>query len=108
VGARPHRSRPARPSGTVIVWMGNASTRPRAWRVRTSSADTPSSAKVVLDMGVELLGGIGGADGVSEGGRTRDADPDDRPGRESTHTHLLEGVDIRRGSNTRARTGRTS
>ena len=67
VGARPQRSRPARPSGTVMAWMSNASVRPRAWRVSTSSAGTPSSAKVVLGMTGCVSWGLCCGFGVSGG-----------------------------------------
>ena len=52
-GARPQRSRPAKPSGRVRVWMANGRVDARAARVPTRSAGTPRSAKPrALDAGL--------------------------------------------------------
>src|SRR4051794_26796593 len=86
VGARPQRSRPARPSGTVMVWMSKASSRPRAWSVRTSSAGTPSAAK-----GGDMMGGSPGfvlRMGFGRVDGPRNTDPEDEPGVRETHTHV--------------------
>src|ERR1700737_3700203 len=46
VGARPQRSRPARPTGMVAVWMGKGTVMPRRVSRSAMSAGTPRSVNV--------------------------------------------------------------
>jgi hypothetical protein len=44
--ALPHTSRPARPSATVMAWMGKAVVMPWSSRALTRDGSTPNEAKV--------------------------------------------------------------
>src|SRR6186713_2836827 len=63
VGALPHTSRPARPSGTVTAWTGKGSVMPSSSRRAHRCAGTPRAAKVggmdgsLVERSGSLLGG---------------------------------------------------
>ena len=69
VGAFPHTSRPARASGSVMVWIGNGDVMPLASSADTMSDGTPSTAKEEAEGGMEALSGYRGSTGVCLGNR---------------------------------------